>query len=152
MTTKTLKIKRRTGEDRRRRKSSAPLPTLSWWRNMPADLFDASTAKLLRETVAAVAILGEPAWDAAVAGDADAAVRLALRLNPKTTCPAIYDIIMTALLACAAEDNAAACLVMSDVLRRCPGAGRAEARIATSWLVRNFAKTMSPKTKAGRAL
>lgn len=151
MTTKTMKIPRRACEDRRRRQSSGPLPTLSWWRNMHAGRFNAATAKLLRETVAAVAILGEPAWGAAVAGDARAAIGLALRLNPKTTSPAAYDLIMTVLLACAAEGDAASCLAMSHALRRSPGAGRAEARIATSWLVRSFVKLIPPKTETGRA-
>jgi hypothetical protein len=116
---------------------------------MRADLFDATIAKLLREQIAVVAILGEPAWGAAVDGDAAAAIGLALRLNPNTTSPVIYDLIMTALLACAAEDDAAAGHAMSHVLRHCPGAGRAEARVATSWLVRNFTKASRRKAEAG---
>ncbi|WP_426437191.1 hypothetical protein [Bradyrhizobium genosp. P] len=151
MTTKTMNIVRRVSDDRRIRKESTPLPPLSWWRNMRADRFNATVAKLLREAVAVVAIIEEPTWNAAVAGDAGAAVGLALRLNPVSSSPAIYDLVMTALLACAAEDDTTACLVMAHMLRRRPSSGRAEARIATSWLVRNFTKTTSLEAKAGRS-
>lgn len=72
-----------------------------------------------------VAIIGEPAWAGAVAGDAAAAIGLALRLDPHTASPAIYDLVMTALLACAAEDDAAACLAMSHLLRSSPGGDKA---------------------------
>ena len=54
-----------------------------------------------------------------------------------------YDLIATALAICAAEGNAAACLVMSHVLRKVPRAGRAEARIATSWLTYPLREVLS---------
>lgn len=150
MTTNTKKVSRGAGELRPSRKNSEPLPPLSWWRTIRAEHFDTTIAKLLREHIAMVAIIGEPAWDAAVAGDTAAAIGMALRLNPDAASPVIRDLVMTALLACAAEDNAAACLTMSHALRSFPGAGRTEARLATSWVVRNFMKAARSKLEAGR--
>jgi hypothetical protein len=125
-----------------------PAPPIAWWRTIRADHFNAATAKLLRNAIANVAILGEPAWREAAEGDAAAAIGLALRLHPHTS-PMIYDLVMTALAACAAEDSGAAGMAMSRVVYQCPGAGRAEARVATSWLVRSFGKIAPSQKKAG---
>jgi hypothetical protein len=139
-TTKTKKpIVRRTRNNRSVRGETTP--PLRWWRTIPADAFDDSTARILREAIAVIAIIDEPTWHAAASGQVAAAVGLALRLNPQRTSAALYDLIMTALLACAAEGDAAACLAMAHALRRSPGAGRSEAKLATSWLVRSFLKT-----------
>ena len=59
-----------------------------------------------------------------------------------------YDLVMTALAVCAADGNAAAYLVMSHLLRKLPGAGKAEARVATSWLARAFDKVLSRRADA----
>lgn len=115
---------------------------IAWWRTMNAERFDARSAKALRETLAAVAILDEPAWPAAVRGDPSAVIGLALRLNPQRSTDIAYDLVMTAVAACAAEGNDAACLVMSHVLPCRPGASRREVRLATGWLVRCFEKTL----------
>ena len=77
MTTNTKKVSRGAGERRPSRKNPVPLPPLSWWRTIRAEHFDATIAKLLREHLAVVAIFGKPAWDAAVAGDAAAAIGMA---------------------------------------------------------------------------
>jgi hypothetical protein len=126
-------------------------PPLSWWRNIRGELFTAGIAAQLREHIAVFAIIGEPSWNAAAAGDAASAVRLALTVDQEVAGPVIIDLVMTALLACAAEGDAAACLSMSYALRRRPGAGQAEARIATSWLVRNFTTAMKRTNKTDRS-
>ncbi|WLA83244.1 hypothetical protein [Bradyrhizobium elkanii] len=130
------------------RRIDPPAPPTAWWRTIRADYFDATTAKLLREAIENVAILGEPAWCEAAKGDAGAAIKVALRLRPDTS-PMIYDLVMTALAACAAEESGAATLAMSQMVYRCPGAGRAEARVATSWLTRSFGKIVRSKSKVG---
>ena len=89
---------------------------MAWWRTMSAKRLGPPCAKPLREALATIAILGEPAWPAAVRGDPSAAIGLALRLNPQRSTNAAYDLVMTAVAACAAEGNDAACLVMSHVL------------------------------------
>ncbi len=45
---------------------------------------------------------------------------------------------MTALVINACNGNATACVVLSNVIRRLPGAGKREARITISWLMRAF--------------
>src|ERR1700688_3601018 len=78
-----------------------------------------------------------------------AAAGLALRLHPDRAPPLAYDLVMTAVPACAAEGNATACLVMSRVVPRRRGAGKKEARIATSWLVRTFASALDRRREGG---
>src|SRR5262249_52984014 len=93
-------------------------------------------ARSLRQTLSAIAIIDEPTWPRAVEGDAAAAIGLALRLHPQRSSLTGYDLVMSALAACAADGNGAAALVMALGLRRRAGAGAAEARLATGWLVR----------------
>jgi hypothetical protein len=69
-------------------------------------------------------------------------------MNAGGTVEARFDLVMTALAVCAADGNAAACLVMSHILRKIPGAGKTEARIATSWLVRAFDKVLFHRADA----
>jgi hypothetical protein len=130
------------------RKQQALSP-LAWWRTMKAETFDATTAVVMREAISTIAIIGEPMWRAAANGDAAAATGLALRLHPDRATPIAFDLVMTAVVACAAEGNAAACLVMSRVVRRRRGAGKREARIATSWLVRTFASALERRHEGG---
>jgi hypothetical protein len=118
---------------------------IKWWRTLPADGFDSSRKSVLRATLSTIAILDEPTWRSAAGGSAAAAIGLALRLNPDRSTSTAYDLIVTALAICAAEGNAAACLVMSHILRRIPGAGKAEARLATSWLAQAFSKVLSSR-------
>jgi hypothetical protein len=48
------------------------------------------------------------------------------------------DLAMTALVICDCEGSAAACVVLSNIIRRLPNSGEREARVATSWLMRAF--------------
>jgi hypothetical protein len=118
---------------------------LAWWRTMKAETFDATTAVVMREAISTIAIIDEPTWRAAANGDAAAATGLALRLHPDRATPLAFDLVMTAVAACAAEGNATACLVMSRVVPRRRGAGTKDARIATSWLVRAFASALDSR-------
>jgi hypothetical protein len=122
-------------------------PATQWWRFMPANAFDVSALREMRGSLSTIAILEEPTWRSAAGGNAAAAIGLALRLNPARSTSTAYDLIMTALAICGAGGNAAACLVMSHVLRKMPGAGKAEARIATSWLVHGFSGVLSRRAE-----
>jgi hypothetical protein len=123
-------------------KSSGERP-LAWWRTIPAEEFDPSRVTILRATLSTIAILEEPTWRSAAGGNAAAAIGLALRLNPARSTGFAYDLIASALAICAADGNAAASLVMSHTLRKAPAAGKAEARIATSWLTHAFSEVIS---------
>ncbi|MGJ5202886.1 hypothetical protein [Bradyrhizobium sp. HKCCYLR20261] len=113
----------------------ATLPPITWWRTMSAKRLGSSSVQPLREALKTIAILGEPAWPAAVRGDPSAATGLALRLCSQQSTVA-YDLAMTAVAACAAEGSDAACLVMAHMLGRDPGATLHEARLANGWLGR----------------
>jgi hypothetical protein len=130
------------------RQMGQPEP-LTWWRTMRAEKLEATAATVLRKSIATIAIIDEPSWRAAAIGDVAAAVGLALRLDPARATPIAFDLVMTALAACAADGDSTACLAMSFVLRRRPGAGKSEARIATSWLVRAFAGVLRKRRDGG---
>jgi hypothetical protein len=125
-------------------------PALAWWCTVPADRFKPTEAKVLREAIANVAILGETTFRDAADGDTTAAIGLALRLGPHAS-PMICDLVMTALAACAAEDSGAASLAMSRAVYDRPGAGEVESRIATSWLIRSFGKKTRSRNRVGDA-
>jgi hypothetical protein len=114
----------------------ATRPPTAWWRTMSAKRLGPPSAEPLREALAIIAILGDPAWPAAVRGDPSAAIGLALRLNPQRSTDVAYDLVMTAVAACAAEGSDAACFVMAHMLGRRPGATLREARLANGWLAR----------------
>jgi hypothetical protein len=111
-------------------------PPTAWWRTMSAKRLGPPFAQPLREALTIIAILGEPAWPAAVRGNSSAAIGLALRLSPQRSTDVAYDLVMTTVAACAAEGNDAACLVMAHMLGRRPGATLREARLANGWLGR----------------
>jgi hypothetical protein len=136
-----------TGTKQQRLFQQAPLKC---WRTFPAEEFDPSRLSILRTTLSTIAILEEPTWRSAAGGSAAAAIGLALRLNPDRSSSTAYDLIVTALAICAAEGSAAACLVMSHILRKVPGAGKPEARTATSWLAHTFNLVLARRAKAVR--
>jgi hypothetical protein len=123
-------------------------PATQWWRLTPATAFDVVALREMRASLSKIDMLGEPRWKDAATGDAPASIHIALSTSAEESTEARYDLVMTALAVCAADGNAAACLVMSHILRKLPGAGKAEARIATSWLVRAFDKVLSRRADA----
>jgi hypothetical protein len=92
----------------------------------------------MKAAVEKVEMLGEPSWRDAVAGDHAAAVGMAILSKRRKATPGKLDLVMTALVLCACEGNATACLVLSNIIRRLPDSGQREAGIAASWLVRAF--------------
>jgi hypothetical protein len=92
----------------------------------------------MKAAVEKVEMLGEPRWRDAVTGDAAAAVGMAILFDRQKATPGKLDLAMTALVICACEGNATACVVLSNIIRRLPNSGGREARVATSWLIRAF--------------
>jgi hypothetical protein len=109
---------------------------LRWWRSTRADNFHAPALSRMRAAVSNVAMLGEPRWRDAAAGDAAAAIAMVLAMGPENSHAWKFDICMTALVVCACEGDATSCLVVAHVLKRLPKSGRREKRLATSWIVR----------------
>lgn len=112
--------------------------SLLWWRCVRAENFHEMALRDMRLSIAKVELFSEPRWQKAVTGDAAAAIGIALSMRPEDSFHQKFDVAMTALVVCAAEGNAAACIVLSNIIRRLPGAGRREVCIAISWLVRAF--------------
>ncbi len=111
---------------------------VTWWRSIAAPNFHVMVLGAMQAAVERVEMLDEPLWREAVAGDATAAAAMALLIDFRTVWPGKLDLVMTALVINACDGDAAACVVLSNVIRRVPGAGKREARIATSWLMRAF--------------
>jgi hypothetical protein len=123
-------------------------PATQWWRLTPATAFDAVALREMRASLSKIDMLGEPRWNDAATGDAPASIHISLSMSAEESAEARHDLAMTALAVCAADGNAAACLVMSRILRKIPGAGKAEARVATSWLARAFDNVLSRRADA----
>jgi hypothetical protein len=128
---------RRAGQGSHEAAASRRSPIL-WWRSVRAENFHEMALRDMRLAIAKVELFGEPRWREAAAGDAAAAIGIVLSIRLGDSFRMKFDVAMTALVVCAAEGNAAACIVLSNVIRRLPGAGKREARLATSWLVRAF--------------
>ena len=109
-----------------------------WWRSIAASNFHLMALGAMQAAIEKVEMLGEPRWRDAVAGDDAAAVGMALHFDRQKASSGKFDLIMTALAICASGGNATACVVLSNIIRRLPNAGKREARLATSWLMRAF--------------
>jgi hypothetical protein len=118
--------------------SSAPARSspIRWWRIVAAQNFHPPALRAMWTAASMVEIIGEARWRSAIEGDAACAIAIVLSLNLEDSSLHKFDLAMTALVVCAGDGSAAACLVLAHVIRRLPGAGRREARLATSWLVR----------------
>ena len=111
---------------------------VTWWRSIAAPNFHVMALGAMQAAIEKVEMLGEPRWRDAVAGDAAAAIGMALLFDRQKASSGKFDLVMTALVINACDGDATACVVLSNVIRRLPGAGKREARIATSWLMRAF--------------
>lgn len=120
--------------------STGAATALRRWRSTTADAYDADMCRDLEDALIASSSTAAR-WRGA--RSAAAAVGAVMRMAPAGFLDPKLDLAMTALVICAARGNAAACIVASNVIRRVPGAGHAEARVGTSWLVRAFRKALS---------
>lgn len=121
-------------------RNPSSIPTRSspirWWRIVAAQNFHSPALRAMWTAASKVEIIDEVRWRSAIEGDAAGAIAIVLSMNPEDLSLHKFDLAMTALVICACDGSAAACLVLAHVIRRMPGAGRREARLATSWLVR----------------
>jgi hypothetical protein len=115
---------------------------LQAWRTLPAYAFDATKRRAVAATVATASSTLED-WRKAVGGDAPAAIKLALSLSPRKKITLRVDLVMTVLLRCALDGNAAAALVLSHLLRRMRIDPSVRRQLSTSWLAYNLT-TIAP--------
>src|SRR5258708_3270240 len=107
---------------------------LAWWRTLPSDAFGDTERVLLLATLEQIDVLhGGDDFEAALEGDPSAAIGIALTLMPIEEVTLLTDIAGTALLRCALERNAAAALVLAQVVGL-TDLGHSSA-LAASWLV-----------------
>lgn len=119
------------------------------WRTRPADAIGVADLRAMKNATVVAASAGDAAWRRAAAGDAAAAVGVALGIFRAHRLGASFDAAMTTVAVCALQGDAAACLVTSHMLRRLPHAGRREARFATSWLLRAFDRLLTDRNAVG---
>jgi hypothetical protein len=91
---------------------------LSCWRTLPADQFSNTRTVAIRKSLAAIHLLDEPCWRAALAGDDAAAVGVAVKLMPVERITCRTDMVMSALCLSALHGSAAACLVLGHILKQ----------------------------------
>ncbi len=142
-TTMKTKARKVTGSATNPMAVSSTSASIGWWRSMHANGFDESAVAELRSVLGKLNMLGESQWKRAAGGDAASAIGIALRMQLKGAQQRDFDLGMTALAICAAVGDVSACLVMAHILRRLPQAGKMEAKIATSWLVKAFGTIVS---------
>lgn len=112
-------------------------PPSAYWRILREDEFDDAHRAEVSTFLNNEAPCGSPDWQKAIAGDAAAAIAIALQ-HPLDGFPNEQtDMAMTAVLYCALNGDAAAAVMIADVVRSIPN-GRLSARIRTSWLAANI--------------
>jgi hypothetical protein len=110
-------------------------PPLAWWRTLPSDAFSDAERLLLPATLEQIDVLhGGADFAAALKGDPAAAIGVAFSLMPVEEMTLRADIAMTALLRCALERNAAAALVLAQVLGLTDLGHSHATELAASWL------------------
>jgi hypothetical protein len=108
---------------------------LAWWRTLPSEAFHDAERLLLETTLEQIGVLhGGDDFAAALVGDSAAAIAVAFSMMPIEEITLMADIAMTALLRCALERNAAAALVLAQVLGLTDIGQSSGTEFAASWL------------------
>jgi len=108
---------------------------LAWWRTLRAEQFRKPHIRVVRRLLSQSAIIGEPHWFLAAAGDAAVAIGVALRVQKsgaRTLVP--LDLAMSAVLCIALDGNATGALVMASALKRRSEIDARCAALSDSWL------------------
>jgi hypothetical protein len=125
---------------------AADISSLEWWRTLPSDAFRDAEQILLLKTVARIRVLhGGDDLTAALAGDAAAAIGVAFSLMPIEETTLTVDIAMTALCRCALARNAAAALVMAQVIGLTSLDHGLATELAASWYTHGLRHASNPR-------
>lgn len=110
-------------------------PPLAWWRTLPSDAFRDTERLLMQTTLEQIDVLNSgDDFRAALAGDPSAAIDVAFSLMPVEAMTLTADIAMTALLRCALDRNAAAAIVLAQILGLTDLGHSFATELAVSWL------------------
>lgn len=100
-------------------KAKHEISAAAFWRNIPPGELDDRDLRLVRRELQFFDILGESAWILARAGDAGAAIGVAVRLTmKKRASPVVADLAMSAVLLAALAGNAACRDFLAHALER----------------------------------
>jgi hypothetical protein len=119
---------------------------LQWWRTLPSDAFRDAERLLLLATLARISVLrGGEDLPAALDGDPAAAIGVAFSLMPIEEFALDVDIAMTALARCALERNAAAALVLAQVVGLTNLGHALASELAASWYAYGLRYSANPR-------
>jgi hypothetical protein len=108
---------------------------LAWWRRLPPDAFRDAERLLLIATLGRITVLhSDKDLAAALKGDQASAIAVALSLMPVEEITLQVDITMTALMRIALDCNAAAALVMAQVIGLIDVGHELASELADSWM------------------
>jgi hypothetical protein len=114
--------------------STHPTP-LAWWRSLAADELEVGDVSRLRRALRGLQIFSEPRWNAAVTGDAAEAMGVAIRVAVTKPCiEPVVDLVMSAVLGAAIEEDYGARLFLAHMLRKRVAADPLAESIALSWI------------------
>lgn len=130
---------------------AADIAPLEWWRTLPSDAFRDAEQILVPTTLERIGVLhGGDDLAAALAGDAVAAISAAFSLMPIEETTLTVDIVMTALCRCALARNAAAALIMAQVIGLTSLDHGLATELAASWYTHGPRHASNPR-KYGQA-
>lgn len=118
---------------------------LVWWRTFPADSFHGADHQHLLTTLRQIGVVhGGEDLRAALRGETDAAIGAALATMPISEITLQIDIAMSTLLSAALNCNAAACLVLAQVIGLTDLDHPLSVAIAGSWLTYGMRHSTDP--------
>jgi hypothetical protein len=125
---------------------AADVSPLHWWRTLPSDAFRDAEQIILLTTLERIGVLhGGKDLAAALAGDAAAAIGVAFSLMPIEEATLTVDIAMAALCRCALARNAAAALVMAQVIGLTDLNHGLATELAASWYTHGLRHSSNPR-------
>jgi hypothetical protein len=124
---------------------AADVSPLQWWRTLPSDAFR-DAEQILLTTAERISVLhGGDDFAAALAGDAAGAIGVAFSLVPIEEITLAVDVAMTALCRCALAGNAAAALVMAQVIGLTSLDHGLATELAASWYTHGLRYSSNPR-------
>ncbi|WGS18637.1 MULTISPECIES: hypothetical protein [unclassified Bradyrhizobium] len=122
---------------------------LAWWRTLSSDLFRDAPHLLVRATLERITLLhGDNRFATALRGDPAAAIAEAFSLMPISEITLKTDIAMTAALQCVLDGDAAASLVLTNVLCRTQLDHPFALEVAASWSAQNGRRSPNRRRSA----
>jgi hypothetical protein len=124
---------------------------IEWWRCLPADYLSDAQHLLLRATLDKITVMKGHEWLSAMRGDAAASIAIAVEMLPITEITLEVDLAMTVLMLGALDGNAAAALVLSQLLGRAPLDHPFAKELSVSWLVLNLRRALNASKLSNKA-